>query len=341
MNFVNEVYKISVLVPIYGVEQYIERCARSLFEQTYPNLEYVFVNDCTPDRSVDVLLNVMIDYPRRKDMVRIVNHEKNKGLAASRNTGLDNSNGEFICCVDSDDWLELDAIELLVKKQWGSKADIVTGSYLVHYEKEEKLLPMEDYQDKEQMVSGMMQRTWDHFIAGRLVRRSLFADNGLRWNEGFDVAEDRYMMTLLSYSAKGYDTIDDVVYHYERRNVNSITSCDREKRIKSNRQELGNVMAIEFFFKDKEAVYQGTSVRCVMEQLMLNLNMALAYTAKKEFQTIACMIDARNKDDLKLVGWKKEGLKGWCQHHYGWMRLNWLKGKAIRFIKKRMKCKNS
>ena len=52
-------YKISVLVPIYGVEQYIERCARSLFEQTYPNLEYVFVNDCTPDRSMEILRQVL------------------------------------------------------------------------------------------------------------------------------------------------------------------------------------------------------------------------------------------------------------------------------------------
>ncbi len=58
-------YKVSALIPIYNVEAYIERCARSLFEQTYPNLEYVFVNDCTPDRSMDILKRAMEDYPER------------------------------------------------------------------------------------------------------------------------------------------------------------------------------------------------------------------------------------------------------------------------------------
>ena len=62
-------YKVSILVPIYGVEKYIERCARSLFEQTYHNIEYVFVNDCTKDNSIDILLAVLAQYPNRKGQV--------------------------------------------------------------------------------------------------------------------------------------------------------------------------------------------------------------------------------------------------------------------------------
>lgn len=334
-------YLVSILVPIYGVEHYIERCARSIFGQTYPNLEYVFVNDCTPDRSIEILRDVIRDYPEREGAVRIIDHEQNRGIAATRNTSISNALGQYICFVDSDDWLELDAIEKLVKKLMESGAEIVSGSYLLHYGKEELLYLAKDYQKKEQWVLNMMQHTNDHFVVGRIMCRSLFVENSLRLKEGLDLAEDRYMMTLLSYYAKGYDTVDDVVYHYDKRNFNSITSVNGVKRLENNRQELGNMLALESFFKDKEAVYQRASVRCVMEQLMLNLNVALAYAAKSEFQAIACMIDARNEDDLKLVGWKKEGMKGWCQHHYGWMRLNWLKRKTIRFVKKRMKCKNS
>ncbi len=333
-------YKVSVLVPIYGVENFIERCARSLFEQTYPNLEYVFVNDCSPDRSVDILKQVMESYPNRVDAVKVINHNTNRGIAAARNTLIDNAVGDYVCYVDSDDWLELDAIEKLVKKLMESGAEIVSGSYLLHYGEEELLYLAKDYQKKEQWVLNMMQYACNHYIAGRCLRRSLFVENSLRWKEGLDLAEDRYMITLLSYYAKGYDTVDDVVYHYDKRNFNSITSVNGVKRLENNRQELGNMLALESFFKDKEAVYQRASVRCVMEQLMLNLNVALAYAAKSEFQAIACMIDARNEDDLKLVGWKKEGMKGWCQHHYGWMRLNWLKRKTVRFVKKRLKCKN-
>ena len=109
-------YKVSILVPIYGVEQYIDRCARSLFEQTYPNLEYVFVNDCTKDRSVEVLRKVLEAYPEKGNAVKIVDHERNRGLAAARNTALAHATGEFVCLVDSDDWLELNALELLVNK---------------------------------------------------------------------------------------------------------------------------------------------------------------------------------------------------------------------------------
>lgn len=84
-----EMYKVSVFVPVYNVELYIERCARSLFEQTYPYLEYVFVNDCTPDRSMQILQKVMEDYPERKNAVKIIHHENNIGIAATRYTFID------------------------------------------------------------------------------------------------------------------------------------------------------------------------------------------------------------------------------------------------------------
>lgn len=68
--------KVSILVPVYGVEKYIERCARSLFEQTYDNIEYIFVDDCTKDRSIEILQKVLEDYPNRKKQVEILHHEK-------------------------------------------------------------------------------------------------------------------------------------------------------------------------------------------------------------------------------------------------------------------------
>ncbi|MBQ1779984.1 MAG: glycosyltransferase family 2 protein, partial [Bacteroidales bacterium] len=124
-------YQVSILVPIYEVEKYIERCARSLFEQTYDNLEYIFVDDCSPDKSMEILEQVMEDYPNRKKQVRIIRHEHNRGLAAARNTALDAATSPFITHVDSDDYLSLDAIHLLVNKQVETDADIVSGNYFV------------------------------------------------------------------------------------------------------------------------------------------------------------------------------------------------------------------
>lgn len=326
-------YKVSVLVPVYGVERYIERCARSLFEQTYLNLEYVFVNDCTPDRSVEILRQVLEDYPDRKESVRIIDHDKNKGLAGTRNTSLDNASGVFVCCVDSDDWLELDAIELLMEKQLESKADIVSGNYLVHYENGEHLLPVKVYENKEQMVLQMMQRSWDHFFAGRLVRRSLFIDNGLRWNNGLDVAEDRFIMTMLAYYSLRYGTIDRTVYHYDRRNPNAITSQgDGARMLRNNRQELDNLLLLEKCFEGKESVYQKECSRCVMEHLESGLKTALACSNANEYYFIIDIIENRSDSDLEMINWRR---KRWIMHYYVIMKFVWWKDKAIRFLRKK------
>ena len=98
--------KVSILVPIYGVEKYIERCARLLFEQTYENIEYVFVNDCTKDRSLDILKNVIEQYVLRKPHITIVDNERNLGLAGTRNVAMARATGDFVIHVDSDDYIE-------------------------------------------------------------------------------------------------------------------------------------------------------------------------------------------------------------------------------------------
>ena len=79
--------KVSVIIPVYGVEKYIERCARSLFEQTLDDIEYLFIDDCTPDKSVDILKHVLEEYPQRKSQVVIHRMEKNSGQAAVRKWG--------------------------------------------------------------------------------------------------------------------------------------------------------------------------------------------------------------------------------------------------------------
>ena len=78
--------KVSLLVPVYGVEKYIRQCSRTLFGQTYDDIEYVFVDDCSPDNSVAVIRQVLAEYPHREQQVRIVRHDHNRGLEATRKT---------------------------------------------------------------------------------------------------------------------------------------------------------------------------------------------------------------------------------------------------------------
>jgi glycosyltransferase involved in cell wall biosynthesis len=115
---------VSILIPVYGVEKYIEKCAHSVFSQTFERIEYVFVDDCTKDGSVDKLQQVLELYPARKSSTRIIKHEKNRGVAAARQTAIDAATGDYLLFVDSDDYIEKNMVELLYKKAFEKNADI-------------------------------------------------------------------------------------------------------------------------------------------------------------------------------------------------------------------------
>ena len=117
--------KVSVIVPIYNVEAYIERCALSLFEQTLDDIEYIFVNDCTPDNSMMILSEVLSRYPQRKEQVRIINQPKNQGAAKAREDGIKEARGEYIIHCDSDDWVDKNIYQLLYEKALADNSDMV------------------------------------------------------------------------------------------------------------------------------------------------------------------------------------------------------------------------
>lgn len=301
-------YKVSVLVPVYGVEQYIERCARSLLGQTYPDIEYLFVNDCTSDRSVEVLKQLMDDYPDRKSAVKIINHEKNRGLAASRNTALDNATGEFVCHVDSDDWMELDAIESLVKMQMETASDIVSGNMYIHTISGIEEYHEPHYDDKEQLVLRQMPTNVDHQIFRRIIRRSLYEDGHVRCIEGCNMAEDRYQMIQLCWLADSVSTIDGFVYHYDMNRQGSYTrQSSWEKRLDNMMQELKNWLGIREFLSDKGDVYFNATTPYAVDCIQKTLKLALKHRDKIYFQELADIV-RNNEDCMEKMGWKTNAL---------------------------------
>ena len=124
-------YKVTIAVPVYGVEAYVGKCAESLFEQTYSNLEFLFINDCTPDRSIEVIERVLDRFPDRKKQVRIINQGKNKGCPAARNLAVQLATGDFLFHVDADDYIEKDAVASLVSEQSLDDADLVVANYVI------------------------------------------------------------------------------------------------------------------------------------------------------------------------------------------------------------------
>lgn len=105
---------VSIIIPIYNVENYIEECLESVYQQTYPHIEVILVNDCTPDHSMTIANTIVAKY-KDKFPTTIINHEQNKGLSEARNSGMKIAKGKYIYFIDSDDAITLDAIEVLAQ----------------------------------------------------------------------------------------------------------------------------------------------------------------------------------------------------------------------------------
>lgn len=123
---------VSVIVPVYNISQYVERCFRSLVNQTYDKLEVLFIDDCGSDDSVN-LLNKLIAREGKYQNYQIIHHDINKGISAARNTGIANAHGEYIYFLDGDDSLAPDCIRKLCEQAKKTNADFVIGDNSIIY----------------------------------------------------------------------------------------------------------------------------------------------------------------------------------------------------------------
>lgn len=198
--------KVSVIIPIYGVERYISRCARSLFLQTLDDIEYIFINDCTKDNSVDILRAVLEEYPERKTQTRIIDMPCNCGLPTVRRHGIELATGDYIIHCDSDDWVEKDMYELLWNKAVEDDADIVNTRAFVSSDVKDSMLEEVYVENKEALMFSYVG------VWSKLVRRELYLD---LWYYPVDnMWEDRVFTLQLVHRAKKISFVDRYLYHY-------------------------------------------------------------------------------------------------------------------------------
>lgn len=167
---------VSIIIPVYGVEDYIARCARSVFRQTYQNLEIIFVDDCTLDNSIGVLRAVMEEYPERKAQVKILKHDHNLGLSAARNTGLEAATGEYIFHCDSDDWMDDVLVEHLMEKVLDEGCDLVYSDYYETYLDKELRIAQDVGTNGESCVIAMLYGKLRGCNWSRIIKSTLYTE---------------------------------------------------------------------------------------------------------------------------------------------------------------------
>lgn len=305
---------VSILVPVFNVEPYIERCARSLFEQTYHNLEYIFCDDCSTDASIHILESVMKDYPQRLEQIRIIHHERNRGSAAARNTLIDNCKGDFCFWVDSDDWVDTNAIEQLVMKQREKDADIVTYRAVAHYANGE----VKEYFDggwdlnREALLEMILKGKRGASVCRRLIRRCLYADYHIRCIEGVNGRDDFQLIIPLVYYSRKVDGINAFMYHYRREIPHSIT-YDYMNNLTYQIQSMTSRLAMRDFFAGKDDHY----VRIVSEEIVwwAHKFMMNHYQLRnrKGYQTMVDYIDQMEREYWKKIKWDNEIIR--CMEH--------------------------
>ena len=237
--------KISVVVPVYGVEAYIANCANSLLSQSWKDTEFIFVNDGTPDRSMEVLQKVLENFPGKE--VVIVNQE-NKGLPQARKAGILKATGDYIMHVDSDDWLAPGAVEKLARTALATDADVIhyyvkkvkaDGRYHISVDK--------DYGDPLVYAREIVRFHSHGFMCNKLMKRSLYKNE--IYYPHFNMHEDMVLSCQLLAHAKTLVLIKEPLYNYRRDNPDS---ASRVKTSVRRGQSARNFMDLYEYWKGRE-----------------------------------------------------------------------------------------
>ena len=232
--------EFSIIIPVYNVEKEIKKCLDSIKNQTYGDFEVLCVDDCGKDSSMDIVR----EYAQKDNRFKILTHEHNRGVSAARNTGLDNASGEYTMFVDSDDWLETNALEIIKNIFDKSKSEVIVFNiYNCYPDGKKEINDTTNFKKANQTQVLLTENNLNTFIGvvwNRAYKTSLINDNHIRFPEGM-IIEDSDFTFKISMHLKSVFLIDDVLYNYLRNREGSYTTEDAvNNRIKDEITVVSN-----------------------------------------------------------------------------------------------------
>ncbi len=240
---------ISVIVPIYGVEKYIEKSLRSLFSQTKTDgVEFILVNDCTKDRSMDIARDVAAAYPTLN--IVLIDHQQNGGVAMARQTGLDTATGDYTIHFDPDDWCEPEMLEELYHCAIERDADIVACDFYVNY-------PNKQLYKRQPIIEGnalecvklILEDKIHGALWNKLIRRSLFITQNICFTPNVNLWEDKLITSKLFYNTNNIAYLPKAYLHYLQRE-NSIVHSETISSALNKKEALEDISS---YLKSKGA----------------------------------------------------------------------------------------
>lgn len=245
--------KVSFVVAVYNVAPYIERCVRSLYEQTLDDIEIVLVDDCSPDNSIEIAKTVLEEYPERRNQVKVLRFEHNTGLIEVRKRGLELSEGEYVINVDGDDYTEPLMAEIMYGKAKECDADMVVCNF---YRDENgksyflRAVPDEEVNGGGNIKDDIINKRLTPCVWCKMMKRSLLSSNEMVWPvRGF--YEDVVISTVATYYSKKIAWVEDPLYHYCYREKSFCGTETPEHRMKNQNDLKQNLEVVVRFLLSK------------------------------------------------------------------------------------------
>ncbi|MBD5503519.1 MAG: glycosyltransferase family 2 protein [Lachnospiraceae bacterium] len=288
--------KVSVIVPVYRVEKYIDRCMKSLLKQTLKDIEILCI--CEEE---DSSFKTLCDYERSDQRVRVIK-KTNTGVSSARNAGMKAARGEYIAFVDADDWIERYALQTLYRVAKSNDAQIIAYGIWPTIEPKGDKRGMFQYSPDRNVVyhgNGMMALFYEHgskpYIGNKFYSRKFLAEHNILFHEDIDIGEDQ----LLQFEAFGQTEticfVKDKLYHYDiKRNNSAMNTCEQQQIIEDK-----NFKLLQRIMEHKSEKY----ANCYNKEYILWI---LQYYGEIVNRSVENIAENRRNEILAIQGYLKE-----------------------------------
>lgn len=286
--------KVSIIVPIYNVEQYLEECVNSILNQTYNNIEVLLVDDCATDKSGDIAKQ----FEEKDSRCKYIKREKNGGLSAARNTGIKNATGDFLCFIDSDDWISDDYVQSMLELAKKDNSEIVVCDYYMviedRYEDGNSLIQINNNSTKEEKIAYIRNHA-----CTKMFKKEFWLNQGLMFPEDIKRGEDMGVTIPLLTYANNISIINKNLYYYRQR-VNSLS-------YKKERTKID----LSFYDKTFQNMLKNSNT-CYKEEIEYHAIMEMIYGKTM----LMIKHSYSNKDIRKHINQFQERFPNWKKNQY-------------------------
>lgn len=206
--------KISVIVPNYNSGKHIKKCIEALLEQEYPIAEIIIIDDCSTDKSNEIIQ----EFVNKHNNIMYIKNPTNRGVSFSRNQGINVSNSEYLMFCDADDWYEKNATKKLIECLEKYKADFVCAGYYITYSDNKKIeIKYPDLFEKEVITKEECIAYLPITSSAKLIKRSILIENKINYPEGIKNCEELPVIPVVAFKSQKAVYLDECIYNYYQR----------------------------------------------------------------------------------------------------------------------------